>query len=220
MANRFLPLNNMPVAGLLITALLASGAFAGSPSNKRLSINGKVVDALGRPISGARVTLEGPSGTLMGASLTSGAGFYHLSVATAGEYIIIVEKSGFKHSVIGVTLSETRASSTTVVLEGKQPLTMAVRAARLKAQNDLSRTGASKYTMSENDINNLATGKYTPLNQVLLQMPGVTLDQNQEIHIRGEHLGIQYQMNGILLPLDINTDPTFTHCSTRFSSKM
>ena len=44
----------------------------------------------------------------------------------------------------------------------------------------------------------------------MLQMPGVALDQNQEIHIRGEHMGIQYQMNGIMLPLDINTDPTFT----------
>ena len=41
-------------------------------------------------------------------------------------------------------------------------------------------------------------------------MPGVALDQNQEIHIRGEHMGIQYQINGILLPLDINNDPTFT----------
>jgi hypothetical protein len=41
-------------------------------------------------------------------------------------------------------------------------------------------------------------------------VPGVTLDQNQEIHIRGEHMGIQYQMNGLLLPLDMNNDPTFT----------
>ena len=42
-------------------------------------------------------------------------------------------------------------------------------------------------------------------------MPGVALDQNQEIHIRGEHAGIQYQYeNGIPLPLDINNDPTFT----------
>ena len=52
--------------------------------------------------------------------------------------------------------------------------------------------------------------KATPLNQVMLQMPGVALDQNQEIHIRGEHMGIQYQMNGITPPLDIDTDPTFT----------
>jgi outer membrane receptor protein involved in Fe transport len=43
-----------------------------------------------------------------------------------------------------------------------------------------------------------------------LQMPGVALDRDQEIHIRGEHMGIQYQMNGILLPLDMNNDPTFT----------
>jgi outer membrane receptor protein involved in Fe transport len=41
-------------------------------------------------------------------------------------------------------------------------------------------------------------------------MPGVALDRDQEIHIRGEHMGIQYQMNGILLPLDMNNDPTFT----------
>ena len=70
--------------------------------------------------------------------------------------------------------------------------------------------GSANTPMRDSDINNLATGKYTPLNQVILQMPGFTLDQNQEIHIRGEHMGIQYQINGIMRPLDINTDPTFT----------
>jgi hypothetical protein len=50
-------------------------------------------------------------------------------------------------------------------------------------------------------------------------MPGVTLDQNQEIHIRGEHMGIQYQMNGVLLPLDINSDPTFTQLLNSFFVK-
>jgi outer membrane receptor protein involved in Fe transport len=104
-------------------------------------------------------------------------------------------------------------------MESQQPLTMSLRAARLKAQNDLSRTGASKYTLSDRDITNLPAGKYTPLNEVLVQMPGVTLDQNQEIHIRGEHMGIQYQMNGVLLPLDINTDPTFTQLLNSFFVK-
>jgi outer membrane cobalamin receptor len=53
----------------------------------------------------------------------------------------------------------------------------------------------------------------------MVQMPGVTLDQNQEIHIRGEHMGIQYQINGILLPLDINSDPTFTQLLNSFFVK-
>ena len=63
------------------------------------------------------------------------------------------------------------------------------------------------------------TGKFTPLNQVMVQMPDVTQDQNEEIHIRGEHMGIQYQMNGVMLPLDINTDPTFTQLLNSFFVK-
>ena len=89
-------------------------------------------------------------------------------------------------------------------------MTLTVSASRIHAQNQLTSTGVSKYTFTAHDITNLPQGEATPLNQVLLQMPGVALDQNQEIHIRGEHAGIQYQMNGILLPLDINNDPTFT----------
>ena len=97
-----------------------------------------------------------------------------------------------------------------VTLESQQALTVPVSASRIRPQNGLSASGTNKYTLTARDIANLPEGEATPLNQVMLQMPGVALDQNQEIHIRGEHMGIQYQMNGILLPLDINSDPTFT----------
>ena len=40
-------------------------------------------------------------------------------------------------------------------------------------------------------------------------MPGVALERDREIPgLTG--MGIQYQMNGVVLPLDINTTPTFT----------
>ena len=76
------------------------------------------------------------------------------------------------------------AKSFDLVLESEDALTVAVEAARLSAQNGLSSTGTSKYTMGQRDIAELAAGQATPLNQVMLQMPGVALDQNQEIHIR------------------------------------
>src|SRR5450631_141926 len=39
-------------------------------------------------------------------------------------------------------------------------------------------------------------------------MPGVAVDQNQQIHIRNtEGPQFQYQINGLLVPLDINTNP-------------
>jgi Carboxypeptidase regulatory-like domain len=204
--------------GVLLGALTRV-ALASEHSIRSLTNDGKVVDILGRPVAGVRVSLLNVLGVAVGERVTNSAGDYRFPIATAGRYAVIAEKAGFRRSVISVLLSPAGSSIPAIVMESEQPLTMSVRAARLRAQNDLSRTGASKYTLTDHDITNLSTGKYTPLNQVMLQMPGVTLDQNQEIHIRGEHMGIQYQMNGILLPLDINTDPTFTQLLNSFYIK-
>ena len=41
-------------------------------------------------------------------------------------------------------------------------------------------------------------------------MPGVAIDQNQQIHIRNtEGPQFQYQINGVMVPIDINTNPPF-----------
>jgi outer membrane receptor protein involved in Fe transport len=109
-----------------------------------------------------------------------------------------------------VTVPQRKATPIKITLESIPALVLPVTAKRILPQNGLSQSGANKYTLTAKDITNLPAGEATGLNQVLLQMPGVALDQNQEIHIRGEHMGIQYQMNGIMLPLDMNTDPTFT----------
>ena len=48
------------------------------------------------------------------------------------------------------------------------------------------------------------------MTDVLAQMPGVAIDQNQQIHVRDtEGPQFQYQINGVLVPLDINTNPPF-----------
>ena len=39
-----------------------------------------------------------------------------------------------------------------------------------------------------------------PLNQVLLQAPGVAQDSFGQIHLRGEHANVQYRLNGVELP--------------------
>lgn len=49
-------------------------------------------------------------------------------------------------------------------------------------------------------IEALPQGGSTPLNQVLLQTPGVVQDSFGDIHIRGEHRNLQYRINGIALP--------------------
>ncbi len=74
----------------------------------------------------------------------------------------------------------------------------------------VSATGANDYGLTARDIANLPAGENTTITDVLVHMPGVAIDQNQQIHIRNtEGPQFQYQINGALVPLDINTNPPF-----------
>jgi outer membrane cobalamin receptor len=48
----------------------------------------------------------------------------------------------------------------------------------------LSDTGANDYAITAQTIANLPAGENTAMTDVLAQMPGVGIDQNQQVHIR------------------------------------
>jgi outer membrane receptor protein involved in Fe transport len=191
-------------------SLLDGGIAQGDQKPSAQLVTGSVRDALGRPVAEVEVTLRAQSGAEVAKARTDAQGRFTLTGIPSGAYVLLTRKEGFKPATKVVVLSQRAPSSVDLVLESKQALTVALNAPRHRAQNGLSSTGANEYTLTQRDIEELPAGQATPLNEVLLQMPGVALDQNQEIHIRGEHAGVQYQMNGIMLPLDINNDPTFT----------
>ncbi|KXW56144.1 TonB-dependent receptor [Ferrovum sp. PN-J185] len=67
-------------------------------------------------------------------------------------------------------------------------------------RNRVSQEGVSQYHFSDTDIQSLPQGDNTPLNEVLLQAPGVVQDGFGQIHVRGNHGNLQYRLNGILIP--------------------
>jgi len=193
---------------LMITLL---GGIAGAATKQPVTVTltGFIKDALGRPIFDAAVDLRSADGKTVAHAFTDAQGHFRFNRIKRGTYALRATKKNFKPAITIVTLPRKSAGPIELVMASQEALTMKVSADRIRVQNTLTDTGASKYTFTSHDIKNLPEGEVTPLNQVLLQMPGVALDQNQEIHVRGEHLGIQYQINGVLLPLDLNTDPTF-----------
>jgi outer membrane receptor for ferrienterochelin and colicins len=60
--------------------------------------------------------------------------------------------------------------------------------------------GASVYTITSKAIDALPGGANTGLNQVILQAPGVVQDSFGQLHVRGEHNGLQYRLDGVILP--------------------
>ena len=74
-----------------------------------------------------------------------------------------------------------------------------------EARNGIqTQTGASTYVIDGQALDNQPGGTDNPLNQVLLQAPGVAQDSFGQIHIRGEHNNLQYRLNGIILPEGIS----------------
>jgi hypothetical protein len=74
-----------------------------------------------------------------------------------------------------------------------------------EARNGIqTQTGASTYVINEAAINAAPGGDNSLLNQVVMQAPDVAQDSFGQFHVRGEHNGLQYRLNGIILPEGIS----------------
>jgi len=63
-----------------------------------------------------------------------------------------------------------------------------------------TQTGASTYTFNSKDIQSAPGGDNVQLNQVMLQVPDAAQDSFGQLHIRGDHNGLQFRLNGVILP--------------------
>jgi outer membrane cobalamin receptor len=60
--------------------------------------------------------------------------------------------------------------------------------------------GATDYSVTNATIQALPGGDNQQLNQVLLQLPGVVQDSFGQFHVRDDHNGLEYRINGAILP--------------------
>ncbi len=74
-----------------------------------------------------------------------------------------------------------------------------------QARNALSPdTGSSEYVIDQKAIQQRPLGASTPLNQVLLQAPGVVQTSYGGVYVRGDHANLQYRINGVIIPESIS----------------
>ncbi len=69
--------------------------------------------------------------------------------------------------------------------------------------NLLPKIGASTYTISRDTIEKLPQADNTPIDKVVLQLPGVSYDSavaNPNFHIRNEYGNVQTRINGVVVP--------------------
>ncbi|MFM0032908.1 TonB-dependent receptor [Paraburkholderia madseniana] len=191
-------------AALLLFAQTIAGQVCAAPSDG--SIGGLVTDSLGKPVADANVVLQTATGASAGTTKTDASGHFSVQDVAPGTYAIVVTATGFASGSTVATASPETASSVTVALTTSDAIDVRVSAQRLdQARNGLSpETGSSVYRITDADIRNMPQGEATPLNQVLLQAPGVAQDSYGMVHVRGEHANLQYRINGIMIPEPIS----------------
>ena len=102
----------------------------------------------------------------------------------------------------GETPAEARRATSAVPLTLD---TVQVSARLDRARNALSPdTGTSQTVFDRKAIRQMPQGDNTPLNQMLLQAPGVVQDSFGQLHVRGDHANLQYRIDGIIIPESIS----------------
>jgi outer membrane receptor protein involved in Fe transport len=122
--------------------------------------------------------------------------------------LLLLAGTGACALLSGAAFAQTAASATTTAPD---PGDSAVSALVISGQKlDAARQaiqpslGATTYSVTDKLIAALPGGANQPLNQVILQMPGVVQDGGGQLHIRDDHNGVQYRLNGVILPEGIS----------------
>jgi outer membrane receptor protein involved in Fe transport len=89
------------------------------------------------------------------------------------------------------------ASSADVTLDDVDVVARRLDLARCQIEPSI---GATRYDFGRDALDTLPQGDDAPLNQVMLQAPGVAQDSFGQIHVRGDHANVQYRLDGVQLP--------------------
>nr|WP_110856091.1 TonB-dependent receptor [Paraburkholderia silvatlantica] len=188
---------------LLFTCTLGTRALAAGDA---AVLGGTVADAQGHAIN-AQISLQDASGHVVAQTTAGPDGRFQLDHVAPGTYAATVEAQGYGAVARIATVTQGQMpDSLAIVMRKDSTLDVTVNAQRLdRARNGLlPEVGASVYRITQADIDASPQGANTPLNQVLLQAPGVANDSYGQLHVRGDHADLQYRLNGILIPEPIS----------------
>jgi outer membrane receptor protein involved in Fe transport len=103
----------------------------------------------------------------------------------------------------GQTAQEAAVTGAGTTTPGQAALDRKMQGFDQSREHVLTKLGASSYTIDRTAIEAMPQGDNTPVDKLVLQMPGVNYDSavsNPNFHVRGEYANVQTRINGLVLP--------------------
>lgn len=200
-----------------VSANAAAAEPSAQPSSASARLEGVVTDADQHPLGASTVRLLDANGHVIATTRSGSDGHFAVNGIAPGHYLLTATHGATALGQLSVDLGA--GEIRTLHLAPAQINAVTVKGRREQARTTLSpATGSSQYAFDAKAIATLPQGDATPLNQVLLQAPGVANDSFGQLHIRGDHADLQYRINGVILPEGIGTFGQTL--DTRFAQKI
>ncbi len=185
-------MNRYLKTALIILPILSGLTAMGRPGN----ITGKVFDDLGRPVVFASVLLlHDDDSSLVKTEITNEKGEYDLTPVANGSYYIKVSSLNYGNYIsekLTITGNDIKLPDITLTSKGTELNEVGIR-----SQKPFVEIHADKLVVNvENSIVNAGTS----ILDVIARSPGVTVDQNDNISLKGKQ-GVNVMINGKIQPI-------------------
>ncbi|MGZ3529796.1 MAG: TonB-dependent receptor domain-containing protein [Vulcanimicrobiaceae bacterium] len=196
---RFLHAGALALAFPFSFALVAFAAVTSvvlapiTASAQAVFVTGTVVDDTGHPVPGVTLRVSGQNITLT--TTTDSAGRFAFQTLTVGHYMLTAAKGelhveqSFDLSSAGLTM--------TVTLTALKTISHVV----VTTNPGVKRSGTD-VTLNATELARLPTGQSLP--SILTQVPSAAQGSNGQIHINGDHNGLNYYIDGVQVPANLN----------------
>lgn len=156
-------------------------------------LDGTVFDDAGRPVPGAAVVVAGQNVNL--ATKTDGRGHFAFATLGPGRYMVSISK-GSENISQPVSLTA-----------GGQEITVALTPLKtightVTVTNPAAKRSGTDVGIDSTQLGRLPTGG--SIAGILTQMPSAALGSNGQVHVNGDHNGINYYVDGVQLPANLN----------------
>ena len=145
----------------------------------------------------ANVQLRDQEGSLLETQVTNEAGEFIFGAPGSGIYSIRATQSTLSSESAIVKIATEPLTEVMLTLASRQELTLEVVAPLPPIQHH---TSSETYSVSRKDIEELPRGNNIELNQVLLTLPSAADGGLGQVHIRQEHAGLQFRIDGVPIP--------------------
>jgi outer membrane receptor protein involved in Fe transport len=150
-----------------------------------------------RRVSQATVELRDQDGSLLNTQVTNAGGTFIFRAPDTGIYSLRAIQSSLSSESMIVKITTEPLTELTLTLSSRQDLTLEVLASLPPIQHHAS---SETFSVSRKDIEALPRGNNAELQDVLLTLPSAVDGGLGQVHIRQEHAGLQFRIDGIPIP--------------------